>query len=115
MSVANRLTEAQRAAAVILGMRAFSPGNGFGLGVATVIDPATAGWLRGRGGLGTVGWPGAYGGWWQADPTDGSVMIFLVQNHIEPALIDKGIGFGAVSALMEFCGLANAQITAKTA
>ncbi len=65
--------------------------------------------IRGKGGVGTVGWPGAYGGWWQADPTDGSVMIFLVQNLIDPALLPKGIDVGAFSALMEFCALATAR------
>jgi CubicO group peptidase (beta-lactamase class C family) len=106
LMTANRLTEAQRAEARILGMPVFGAGNGFGLGVAVVIDPDTATPLRGRGGLGTVGWPGAYGGWWQADPTDGSVMIFLTHNLIELDQLAKGVGLGAYAALMEFQGLA---------
>jgi hypothetical protein len=61
------LSERQRAEARMLGMRTFAAGNGFGLGVAVVIDPQTASMLRGKGGVGTVAWPGAYGGWWQAD------------------------------------------------
>ena len=68
------LTDDQRARATTLGMPTFAPGNGFGLGLAVVTDPDTAGVMHGKGGVGTVGWPGAYGGWWQADPTDGSVM-----------------------------------------
>ncbi|HET7740083.1 MAG TPA: hypothetical protein VFL67_05490, partial [Mycobacterium sp.] len=36
--------------------------------------------LFGPGGLGTFGWPGAYGTWWQADPSVDRVMIYLVQN-----------------------------------
>lgn len=36
-------------------------------------------------------------------------MIFLVQILIDPALITKGIGLGAFSALMEFCELATAR------
>ena len=109
MMTANNLTETQRAAARILGIPVFGEGNGFGLGVATVIDPATALRIRGKGGVGTVGWPGAFGGWWQADPSDGSVMIFLVQNLIDPALLAKGIGLGTYIALMEFCELTTAR------
>ena len=50
------------------------------MGVAVVLEPENADRLRCRGGVGTVGWPGAYGSWWQADPTDGSVLVFLAHN-----------------------------------
>jgi CubicO group peptidase (beta-lactamase class C family) len=105
MMTANRLTEEQRTGARMLGMGTFDGGHGFGLGLAVVIDPTRAGPLRGKGGLGTVNWPGAYGGWWQADPTDGSVMLFLVHNLIEPPQIAKGIGFGAYMTMGEFHAL----------
>ncbi len=107
--ITNRLPEDQRAAAKFLGMTTFDAGHGFGLGVAVVTDPDKAGALRGKGGLGTVNWPGAFGGWWQADPTDGSVMILLAHNLIEPALISKGIGWGAYAAMEEFHALASAK------
>ncbi len=105
----NRLTEAQRVAAKILGMATFDAGHGFGLGLAVVTDPARAGPLRGKGGLGTVNWPGAYGGWWQADPTDGSVMVYLVQNMVEPAQLAKGFGLDGYAALIEFHAMASAM------
>jgi len=105
----NRLTEAQRSATGMVAVAALGAGHGFGLGVAVVTDPEKATPLRGRGGLGTVGWPGAFGGWWQADPTDGSVMILLTHNLIDLALIDKGIGWGAYGAMMTFHGLATAM------
>ena len=49
-----------------------------------VTDPAKSTPLFGPGGLGTFSWPGAYGTWWQGDPTLDLVLIYLVQNH--PAL-----------------------------
>ena len=104
----NRLTEDQRAKAEMLGMPVFGSGNGFGLGVAVVLDPEKASIMRGRGGVGTVGWPGAYGGWWQADPTDGSVMIFLMHNMLELEQLDQGLGLEGYGAIMQF----HAQATA---
>jgi CubicO group peptidase (beta-lactamase class C family) len=56
-------------------------GRGFGLGLSVVTDPAKSSQLFGPGGVGTFGWPGAYGTWWQADPTRELVLIYLVQNH----------------------------------
>ena len=104
---ANFLTDDQRAGARMMGMPAFTA-HGFGLGVAVVLDPEKAAVARCKGGVGTVGWPGAFGGWWQADPTDGSVMVFLAHNAIDPALIAKGFGLGVYSAIEEFHGLASA-------
>uniref|UniRef100_UPI0026F10BEC serine hydrolase domain-containing protein n=1 Tax=Phenylobacterium aquaticum TaxID=1763816 RepID=UPI0026F10BEC len=73
LMTANRLTEDQRARAETFGMPLFSA-HGCGLGLAGVLDSEKAAATRCKGGGGTVGWPGAFGGWWQADPTDGSVM-----------------------------------------
>jgi CubicO group peptidase (beta-lactamase class C family) len=56
-------------------------GRGFGLGLSVVTDPAKSRPLFGPGGVGTFGWPGAYGTWWQADPTVDRILIYLVQNH----------------------------------
>ena len=53
----NRLTDDQRLIGKSIGMPVFGPGAGFGLGVAVVMDPAHASIIRGKGGVGTVGWP----------------------------------------------------------
>jgi CubicO group peptidase (beta-lactamase class C family) len=103
---ANWLTDRQRAEAQMLGMPVFA-GHGFGLGLAVVLDPEKASVLRGRGGVGTVSWPGAYGGWWQADPTDGSVMVFLAHNMFELDQISRGVGLGVYSAITDFHALAS--------
>ncbi|BAX92208.1 serine hydrolase domain-containing protein [Mycobacterium shigaense] len=55
-------------------------GRGFGLNLSVVTDPAKSAPLFGPGGLGTFGWPGAYGTWWQADPTADLILLYLVQN-----------------------------------
>jgi CubicO group peptidase (beta-lactamase class C family) len=102
----NRLTEAQRAAASMLGMPLFT-GHGFGLGVAVVLDPEKAMTVRGKGGIGTVAWPGAYGGFWQADPTDGSVMVLLQHNMVDLEQMAKGYGLAGYGAIMEFHALAS--------
>lgn len=104
----NRLSEAQRAAAKTLGMPVFTGGNGFGLGVAVTIDPAKASVIRGKGGAGTVNWPGAYGGWWQADPTDGSVMVLLQHNMVDPEGLSEGHGLAGYGAILEFHALGTA-------
>ena len=98
---ANFLTPEQVATATMLGRRAFS-GQGFGLGIAVVIDPEAADVLRCKGGLGTVGWPGAYGGWWQADPTNGSVLVFLAHSALDLDTLARGFGLGVFAAASEF-------------
>jgi CubicO group peptidase (beta-lactamase class C family) len=106
LMTANRLTEEQRAAARMLGMPVFT-GHGFGLGVAVVLDPDKAMTVRGKGGVGTVAWPGAYGGFWQADPTDGSVMVLLQHNMVDLEQMAKGYGLAGYGAIMEFHALAS--------
>jgi CubicO group peptidase (beta-lactamase class C family) len=103
----NFLTDRQCAAARTMGMPVFT-GQGFGLGVAVVLDPDKASATRCKGGVGTVGWPGAYGGWWQADPTDGAVMVFLAQNALDVEQASKGIGLGVYTAITQFHALASA-------
>jgi CubicO group peptidase (beta-lactamase class C family) len=44
-----------------------------------VTDPAKATPLFGPGGIGTFGWPGAYGTWWQADPSADLILLYLIQ------------------------------------
>jgi CubicO group peptidase (beta-lactamase class C family) len=108
MMASNQLASDQRRAARMLGMPVFAAGHGYGMGVAVVMEPDKADPLRCRGGVGTVGWPGAYGTWWQADPTDDSVMIFLTHNMLELQQMTRGIGLGAWSAVATFHKLASA-------
>jgi CubicO group peptidase (beta-lactamase class C family) len=103
----NRLTESQRARSEMLGMPIFAGGHGFGMGVAVVLEPEKALSTPCGGGVGAVGWPGAYGGWWRADPNDSSVMIFLTHNMVRLNQLAKGIGFGVYGAIERFQELAS--------
>jgi CubicO group peptidase (beta-lactamase class C family) len=76
---ANRLTDAQREIP-FMGIP-FWGGQGFGLGVSVITDPAKQEWM-GAGSQGSFGWPGAFGTWWQADPVEDMVMIYLIQNSM---------------------------------
>ena len=75
---ADRLTAEQKAFP-FLGMP-FWRGRGFGLNLSVVTDATQSRQLHGPGGLGTFSWPGAYGTWWQADPSANLVMLYLIQN-----------------------------------
>ncbi len=55
-------------------------GRGFGLNLSVVTDPAKSTPLFGPGGPGTFSWPGAYGTWWQADPSADLIVLYLIQN-----------------------------------
>jgi len=55
-------------------------GRGFGLNLSVVTDPAKSAPLFGPGGPGTFTWPGAYGTWWQADPSANLILLYLIQN-----------------------------------
>ena len=70
----NRLTPAQREAP-FMGMPLFAS-RGFGLGVLVIMD-AQAPSAMAEGEVGAFGWPGAFGGWWQADPARDAVLIWL--------------------------------------
>jgi len=102
----NQLTDSQRANSVLLGQKPFAAGRGFGLGVSVVLETDKADFMR-RGSVGTVSWPGAFGGWWQADPREGSVMIFLAHNMVDLAQMAKGIGLGVWGAIDKFQTLAS--------
>jgi CubicO group peptidase (beta-lactamase class C family) len=97
----NQLTEAQRANSRLLGQKPFAIGRGFGLGVSVVLETNANDLMR-RGGVGTVSWPGAFGGWWQADPNNGSVLIFLAHNMVDLAQMAKGIGLDVWAAIELF-------------
>jgi CubicO group peptidase (beta-lactamase class C family) len=79
MMCENRLTEAQRQIP-FMGIP-FWLGQGFGLGVSVITDPEKQAWM-GAGSKGAFGWPGAFGTWWQADPSEDMVMIYLIQNSM---------------------------------
>ena len=96
--VTNCLNEDQRAKARWI----LDAGHGFGLGVSMVLDPLTAGPQPCGGGVGSVGWPGAFGGWWRADPNKNAVFIFLAHNMVELEQLSNGIGFGAYDAIRQF-------------
>ena len=96
---ANQLSAEQRASTQMLGQRPF----------AVVMEPDKAPVIRCKGGVGTVGWPGAYGGWWQADPTDDSVMILLTHNMFDLEQLMRGVGLGAFAAVEQFHALASAK------
>jgi len=55
-------------------------GRGFGLNLAVVTDPTQSTPLFGPGAVGAFTWPGAYGTWWQADPSADLILIYLIQN-----------------------------------
>nr|VTO98468.1 Beta-lactamase [Mycobacterium kansasii] len=58
----------------------FWVGRGFGLNLSVVTDPAKSAPLFGPGGTGTFSWPGAYGTWWQADPSADLILLYLIQH-----------------------------------
>jgi CubicO group peptidase (beta-lactamase class C family) len=98
LMVTNCLSENQRVNARSM----LDAGHGFGLGVAMVLDPLKAGPQPCGGGMGAVGWPGAFGGWWRADPSNNSVLIFLAHNMLELEQLLDGIGLGAYDAMTQF-------------
>jgi CubicO group peptidase (beta-lactamase class C family) len=79
MMRANRLTDAQRAI-TFMGMP-FWEGQGFGLGLSMITDPEKQAWM-GAGSKGAFGWPGAFGTWWQADPVEDMVVLYMIQNSM---------------------------------
>lgn len=101
MMMTNQLTDAQRAHSGLLGQKPFAVGRGFGLGVSVILKTDKADLMR-RGSVGAVSWPGAFGGWWQADPRERSVFIFLAHNMVDLAQMAKGIGLGVWAAIDEF-------------
>jgi CubicO group peptidase (beta-lactamase class C family) len=109
MMTRDHLSAEQREGATMFGMPLFGTGHGFGLGVAVVIDPATAAAALCRGHAGTVGWPGGFGGWWQADPADGSIYILLSHCMVELSQLAQGIGLGAFAAREAFHAAASAD------
>jgi CubicO group peptidase (beta-lactamase class C family) len=94
----NQLSDAQRNNSVLLGQKIFAVGRGFGLGVGVVLESNNADMAR-RGSEGTVSWPGAFGGWWDADPKEKLIFIFLAQNMVNLPQMAKGVGLGVWAAI----------------
>lgn len=106
LMMTNRLSEEQRVSSGWLGRKPFAVGRGFGLGVAVILATDKADLMR-RASVGSVGWPGAYGGWWQADPVEGSVSIFLAHNMVDLPQMARGMGLGVWAAIDTFSNLAS--------
>jgi CubicO group peptidase (beta-lactamase class C family) len=78
LMTANYLTPEQRRQPFV-GLD-FWAGQGFGLGVSVVDDVARQERSPfGFSSAGSFGWPGAFGTWWQADPKEDMIQIFMVQ------------------------------------
>jgi CubicO group peptidase (beta-lactamase class C family) len=93
----NRLTDAQREI-TFMGLP-FWLGQGFGLGVSMILDAEKHAWM-GAGSVGSFGWPGAFGTWWQADPAEDMVVIYLIQNSMPlgPEAVTQIAASGRVGA-----------------
>ncbi|HVY83665.1 MAG TPA: serine hydrolase domain-containing protein [Caulobacterales bacterium] len=74
----NRLTDAQRAVP-FAGMPLWRK-SGFGLGLSIAEDMVDNPYSYGA--PGSVTWPGIFGTWWQADPANDLVMIYLIQHQV---------------------------------
>jgi len=112
LMTANRLSDAQREIP-FMGIP-FWGGQGFGLGVSVITDPEKQAWM-GAGSAGAFGWPGAFGTWWQADPAEDMVLIYLVQNSmpLDPgaaAQLATGQRLGGRAALPVFQKLVYAAL-----
>lgn len=70
----------------------FWVGRSFGLNLSLVTDPAKSARLFGPGGPGTFSWPGAYGTWWQADPSNDLILIYLIQNFPDLTTMAAAVG-----------------------
>jgi CubicO group peptidase (beta-lactamase class C family) len=106
LMMTNHLSEQQRANSGWLGRKPFAVGRGFGLGVAVILTTDNTDIMR-RGSIGSVGWPGAFGGWWQADPVRGSISVFLAHNMVDLQQMAQGIGLGVWMAIDTFSNLAS--------
>ena len=108
----NRLTDTQRQIP-FMGIP-FWAGQGFGLGLSVITDPDKQAWM-GPGSKGAFGWPGAFGTWWQADPVNDMVLIYMIQNSLPlgpemAALLATGQRLGARMALPLFQRLVHEAI-----
>jgi len=106
----NQLTPAQRQHSKLMGMPLFRDNFGFGLGVAVVMKESPYLSVPCSGYAGSVGWPGAYGGWWSADPVRKSIAIFLSHSMTEPKQLAQGIGLELYEAIDRFSKFINENL-----
>ena len=102
----NHLTPTQRQQSKLFGSAMFKDNFGFGLGVAVVLHESLYLSIPCGGSVGSVGWPGAYGGWWSADPVKKSVAIFLTHSMTDPKQLTQGIGwelYEAIDIFSDYC------------
>ncbi len=85
-----------------MGTPMFLENYSFGLGLAVVCKENAYGSIPCSGAVGSVGWPGAYGGWWSADPKNNAIGIFLTHSMTEPDQLAMGIGFELYEAIEIF-------------
>lgn len=106
----NQLTAAQREHSTLMGTPMFREHYGFGLGLAVVMKETQYGSIPCAGSIGAVGWPGAYGGWWSADPMKKTIAVFLTHSMTEPKQLAQGIGFELYEAIDIFSNYYSAHI-----
>ena len=95
----NHLTACQRANSKLMGSAMFKEHYGFGLGLAVVMKEINYLSMPCAGSIGSVGWPGAYGNWWSADPIKKSISIFLTHSMTELHQLGHGIGLELYDAI----------------
>lgn len=106
----NQLTDYQREHSKLMGSAMFKENYGFGLGLAVVMKESKYGSMPCAGSVGSVGWPGAYGGWWSADPIKKQISIFLTHSMTELKQLSQGIGFELYEAIDIFSNYSKENI-----
>jgi CubicO group peptidase (beta-lactamase class C family) len=72
------LTADQRKGLPFGGPDGYWTGQGFGLGIAVQQSRASKTSELGMASVGSFGWPGVFGTWWEADPAEDMLLIFMV-------------------------------------
>lgn len=75
---ADYLTDEQRESEPFPGRADFWDGQGFGLGVALKLSPTVHASELGMASVSSFAWPGVFGTWWQADPKEDLILVFMV-------------------------------------
>lgn len=80
-----------------------------GKSLGKVMKESKYGSIPCAGSIGSVGWPGAYGGWWSADPVKKTISLFLTHSMTEPQQLAQGIGFELYEAIDIFSNYCKAH------